>query len=189
MLFRGPLEPSGLQKNLFEVPVEGRYVRMEPQTWKHSIAMRFDLLSCAMTTTAISTTTAKPTTVVEQCKDQMGMEDGRIGDGQIDFSSVDGQFGLRHVRLNLRQSGAQKTGWRPSISSRQEFVRIDLIEPRHLFGLITQGGEDSADTSEPLIKAPAKKVKRQAAGKAKSGSLVQGRCNPVRPFTPHPTDW
>ena len=140
MLFRGPLEHSGTQRHNFEAPVEARYVRLEPQTWKHAIALQFELFGCVNMTIM---TTRKP--VIQQCTDRMGIEVGRISDDQITFSSVlqesEFQHGIEQVRLD---HGGVSSGWRPAISSRQEWIRVDLLEPRNLSGLLTQGGNGNA---------------------------------------------
>lgn len=129
-MFRGPLEHNGRKINIFEQTIEARYIRFEPQTWKHAIALKFDLFSCE-----IIVSTPPPelgtTTSFEVCRDQMGLENGQIQDHQISYSSIDGHF--NDVRL-----GSEKA-WKPRINSRKEFVRVDLLEPRNLSGIVTQG--------------------------------------------------
>lgn len=61
----------------------------------------------------------------------MGLESGVIADQQISFSSVNGSS--RHVRLGSNDA------WIPQISSRKEYVLIDLLEPRNVSGIVTQG--------------------------------------------------
>lgn len=135
-LFRGPLEHNGRQINMFEQIIEARYIRFEPQTWKHAIALKFDLFSCDIVISTprpgLKTTTPRALVPVDECRDQMGLENNEIKDHQITFSSVDGHF--KSIRLG------SDNAWRPSINSRKEFVRVDLLEPRNISGLVTQGG-------------------------------------------------
>lgn len=72
-----------------------------------------------------------------RCTDEMGMENGLITDEQITLSDFGVGRGVKEVRLNR---GGVSTGWKPSRSSRQEWVKIDLLEPRNLTGIIVQGG-------------------------------------------------
>ena len=91
-LFRGPLEHNGRQINMFEQIIEARYIRFEPQTWKHAIALKFDLFSCDIVISTprpgLKTTTPRALVPVDECRDQMGLENNEIKDHQITFSSV-----------------------------------------------------------------------------------------------------
>ena len=118
---------------MFNAPIEARYVRLEPQTWKHAITLRFELFGCNATgDNVILSTTPAPLDSV--CNDQMGLENGMIQDAQISLTSFDGS--ADHVRLG------SDSGWMPSIYSHKEHVKIDFLEPRNLSGLITQGHAD-----------------------------------------------
>lgn len=118
---------------MFDVPIEARYVRLEPQTWKHAIALQFELFGCDFGSNIVvtfkPTRPTRPTT--DLCNDQMGLESGSIVDQQISFSSVNGS----HSHVRLGSDGA----WIPQISSRKEYVLIDLLEPRNISGVVTQG--------------------------------------------------
>ena len=118
---------------MFEHSVEARYIRFEPQTWKHAIALKFDLFTCEIIVTTPPSGLGTSTTLApfDICRDQMGIENGQIHDQHITYSSVDGHY--NDVRL-----GSEKA-WKPRINSRKEFVRVDLLEPRNLSGIVTQG--------------------------------------------------
>ncbi len=132
-LFRGPLEHDGRKKNIFHMPIEARYIRLEPQTWKHAIALRFELLGCNATSDDLHIVTT-PTPLDEVCNDQMGLENGLLRDSQLTLSSVNGTF--NQIRLG------SDSAWIPAINSRKEYVKVDLIEARNLSGIITQGHAD-----------------------------------------------
>lgn len=132
-MFRGPLEHDGRKKNIFDGPIEARYIRLEPQTWKHAIALRFDLFACNITSDSITlVTTPKP--LDDICNDQMGLENGVIDDQQITLSSVNASYN----QLRLGSDSA----WMPAINSRKEHVKFDFLELRNLSGIVTQGHAD-----------------------------------------------
>lgn len=128
-MFRGPLEHDAVKKNMFYAPIEARYIRLEPQTWKHAISLRFELLSCSIADNLI--TDPEPTPMVEVCNDQMGLENGLLDDSQVSLSSINGHF--NEIRLG------SDTAWVPTIHSRKEHVKLDFLEPRNLSGIVTQG--------------------------------------------------
>jgi len=45
-IFRGPVDHKNQVIQQFFRPVEARYVRWNPLTWHHAIAMKVDLLGC-----------------------------------------------------------------------------------------------------------------------------------------------
>ena len=110
MLFYGPLEHSASRRSIFYNPVEARFIRLEPQTWKQRIALQFDVLGCGQTSAPAPPTVPVPTVPVPTCADQMGMENGLISDEQISVSS-----GSRDgIRLGSTES------WIPALNSRRE---------------------------------------------------------------------
>ena len=157
-LFHGPLRHTKVKRSIFSKPIEAQYIRLEPQTWKHAIALQFDVLGCrevsdliateptiglttttapTITTTTLPATTATRTTTyapipVDVCTDQMGFENGLVTDGQITFSS----WRVREIRLGSPSS------WIASHKSRKEYVRINLLEVRNVSGVVTQGNHD-----------------------------------------------
>lgn len=134
-LFRGPLEHDAIKRNLFHSPIEARYIRLEPQTWKHAIALRLELFGCNVTGDDVLPE-PQPTPVDDVCNDQMGLENGVIDDLQITLSSINGSS--NQVRLG------SESAWIPAIFSHKEHVKLDFLEPRNLSGIITQGHADGS---------------------------------------------
>ena len=128
-MFRGPLEHDAVKRNMFYAPIEARYIRLEPQTWKHAISLRFELFGCNVTSEALLS--QELISMDEVCNDQRGLENGVLDDLQISLSSVNGHF--NQVRLG------SDSAWVPTIHSRKEHVKLDFLEPRNLSGIITQG--------------------------------------------------
>jgi hypothetical protein len=52
-IFRGPADHKNQVIQQFFQPVEARYVRWNPLTWHHAIAMKVDLLGCGELTTEV----------------------------------------------------------------------------------------------------------------------------------------
>ena len=142
-LFRGPLAHSGSQRVVLARAVEARFVRLEPQTWKHGIAMQFDVFGCdqlqpASPPALIRTT---PAPAVDTCADQMGMENGLLTDRQVTATSIRSGPAAAHGHGGAPRLGG-RTSWRPSLNSRKEHVTVDFLEPRNLSGVVTQGHAD-----------------------------------------------
>lgn len=63
-VFRGPQSHEKTETQMFYAPIEAKYVRLLPLTWRNSIAVRVALLGCPITTTTLSNadySTVKPT--------------------------------------------------------------------------------------------------------------------------------
>lgn len=154
-VFRGPIDADIPVKSLFAVPIEATFVYVYPLTWHGARSMNVQLLGCAplkdqveninpttpatTATTATTTTTThvdQTTTVQPQCDDPMGIDNGRLANIQVSFSSM--YSSTRHNIDVLKMSSTD--GWRPSPSSHRHWVVIDFLEPRLVTGLRTKGG-------------------------------------------------
>ncbi|KAI8516201.1 hypothetical protein Bbelb_070140, partial [Branchiostoma belcheri] len=94
------------------------------------------------TTLGTTTTTAKPTTPVqtttaahnEPCTEPLGMEGGQIKPDQITASSqLDDQHSPDEGTLN------GPSAWKPDDTDVNPSITVDLLEPTHVTGFITQG--------------------------------------------------
>lgn len=109
-------------RQVFDVPIEAKVIRINPQTWHNAIALRVELIGCGE---GVSTTTTPP--VTKLCDDEMGVNNGALSPHQIDVSSQ-----LKaHSKEDLKLSG---TSWQPLTNSPTEFVKFDFVEPRNLTG-------------------------------------------------------
>jgi hypothetical protein len=52
-VFRGPHSHNIVEKQIFFTPIEAKYVRIIPMTWRNNISMRVALLGCPVTSTTI----------------------------------------------------------------------------------------------------------------------------------------
>jgi von Willebrand factor len=163
-IFRGPADSNTKASSLFEIPIEAKAVRIYPISWHKSIAVRAELLGCALnvpttpkpitsTTTPASAVSSKPLPVIPgiedivepMCDDPMGVDNGQLAPTQIKVSSSKpGVPGVKTAAVPLKPSDALKLtapkGWQPMLDTPNEFVVFDFLEPRNLTGVKTKGG-------------------------------------------------
>ncbi|KAG8238941.1 hypothetical protein J437_LFUL000780, partial [Ladona fulva] len=151
-LFRGPVNNLKPIEEVFVEPFEARYIRVNPQSWKNGIALRFDLIGCGEISVTTSPWIELTTPEEAICRDEMGLENGLMKDEQIEVSSVfneNGRFNVPNIRINKLQTETQGGAWIPATNSINEWVKFDFLEPRNLTGVITQGqngGESWVET-------------------------------------------
>ncbi|WAR14241.1 HMCT-like protein [Mya arenaria] len=154
-------------KSFFDREVDAQYVRIVPMTWNDKIVLRFDVLSCygrSKTPSPGHFTTDRPTvttpTSVEPtpppckrcirliltlilicilCLEPMGIDNPMlVKDGQLTSSSnLDSMHGAAAGRLYN-----EFTGWAPVSTSGKQWLQVDLLEPRYVSGILTQGIPD-----------------------------------------------
>ncbi|KAK3857259.1 hypothetical protein Pcinc_036476, partial [Petrolisthes cinctipes] len=137
-VLQGPYNPAEPLKQMFPRPVELRYMRLRPSRWQRAIALRFDVIGCSLPTTAPVWTPEPP-----KCVEKMGVENGQLSDLQIIVSSVHNDqedfYGKQNIRLNTEPSSYLSAGAWVAKLKPDQFVRFDLVEPRVLSGVVTQG--------------------------------------------------
>ncbi|RXG62289.1 Hemocytin [Armadillidium vulgare] len=123
-IFRGPKVSKIEELNLFSGPFEAQYIRFYPLTWSGEIAMRVEIVGCSIPTPTPVPTSPKPPI----CDEEMGLENGDLGEDQIQVSSVmnemDFFYGKGNVRLNNKVvQGLSGGAWVAKPSS-NEYIRI-----------------------------------------------------------------
>ncbi|XP_028518426.1 lactadherin [Exaiptasia diaphana] len=78
------------------------------------------------------------------CKNPLGMENGRIKDSQITASSVlsvdpHADYFASHARLHLKSSGRIIGGWAPDAPYLNQFIQVDLGNRTVITKVATQG--------------------------------------------------
>ncbi|XP_049862899.1 hemocytin [Schistocerca gregaria] len=148
-IFRGPIDDTRTVQQIFAVPVEARYIRVNPKTWHEGIAMKIEVFTCSESLTTITTKAIFPlptTPAAPECVEVMGLENGMMYDEQLTASSVlNGDlhtFGPSQARLN--KNGA----WVPGISDTSQWLQIDFVTPSIVTGIITQGAPSSDSWTE-----------------------------------------
>ncbi|GFY77264.1 hemocytin, partial [Trichonephila inaurata madagascariensis] len=135
-IFSGNFDSETPVEHIFQNPFEARFVRIQPITYYREIALRMDFLGCGEGIT----TTPVYTTLGPKCIEEMGLARGMIKDEQITtsssrYSNSDG----RYIRLNTPQTDEHSGGWVAQDLDENQFVQIDLIQPRVLTGVKLQG--------------------------------------------------
>lgn len=150
-IFSGCIDSKTAVKSMFKIPIEAKTVRIYPLTWHGSISIRVELLGCSRglekpipTTTpapyvAHVTTTHVEHLIVPLCEDAMGVENGLMKPSQVKVSSTKSTK-MATPTVELLKLTSSK-GWTPNLNTPNEFVVFDFLQPSHLTGIKTKGGE------------------------------------------------
>lgn len=147
-IFSGCIDSKTPVKSMFKIPIEAKAVRIYPLTWHGSISIRIELLGCSRGEKPITTTTPVPyidtTTLIEHeivplCEDPMGVENGLMKPSQVKVSSTKSSK-MSITPLEMLKLTSTK-GWTPNLNTPNEFVIFDFLQPSHLTGIKTEGGE------------------------------------------------
>uniref|UniRef100_A0A8B9K6K6 Neuropilin n=1 Tax=Astyanax mexicanus TaxID=7994 RepID=A0A8B9K6K6_ASTMX len=134
-VFHANTDPSEVVLNRIPQPVLARFVRIRPQTWKNGIALRFELYGCQITDAP--------------CSEMQGMLSGLLPDSQITASSMRDI----HGSTGAARLVASRSGWFPSPAqpvAGEEWLQVDLVIPKTVRGIITQGARlvDGSSSAE-----------------------------------------
>ncbi|XP_071795899.1 uncharacterized protein [Asterias amurensis] len=110
--------------NIFQQPIQARYIRIRPTAWNGNPALRIELFGCR---------------AHEVCRQKLGMGDKTIPDGSITTSSTDDQECSRNTYGRLDVKG----GWCPTLNdSDSAWFQVDLKHPVLIQGVVTQANLD-----------------------------------------------
>ncbi|XP_078696172.1 uncharacterized protein LOC144924635 isoform X2 [Branchiostoma floridae x Branchiostoma belcheri] len=119
--FPGNTDRNTPVTNLLDSPIDARYVRFLPQSWKTHMSMRVEVLGCSLNV----------------CKYPLGMESGTIPDDSITASSFWGDnLETYRGRLNGVTGGG---AWAAETNTIGEWLQVDLGEKKRVTGTIIQG--------------------------------------------------
>ncbi|XP_071795900.1 uncharacterized protein [Asterias amurensis] len=110
--------------NIFQQPIQARYIRIRPTAWIGLPVLRIELLGCR---------------AHEVCRQKLGMGDKTIPDRSITTSSTDDQECSKHPYGRLNARG----GWCPTLNdSDSAWFQVDLKHPVLIQGVVTQANYD-----------------------------------------------
>lgn len=129
-LFHGNTDNDGRKANLFSPPFVAQYIRIYPVNCRRACTLRFELYGCEMS----------------GCSDPLGMESYVIADKQITASSTFKTWGLDAFTWHPHYARLDKIGksnaWTARENGHSEWLQIDLLVPKKVTGIITQGAKD-----------------------------------------------
>ncbi|XP_077589064.1 coagulation factor VIII [Stigmatopora nigra] len=120
--FHGNMDNSKVKDNHFSPPFVARYIRVHPESFMLSPALRMELLGCDL----------------NSCSNPLGMRSGFIRN--ISASSHRSSF-LREwspTLARLHQEG-RTNAWIPKENNLQQWLQVDLVKVKRITGVITQG--------------------------------------------------
>ncbi|KAJ1119171.1 hypothetical protein NDU88_007357 [Pleurodeles waltl] len=134
-VFEGNEDASSIKENIFDPPITARYVRVYPTKSYNRPTLRMEFLGCEM----------------QGCFSPLGMESGTIKDEQITASSYYSSWYHSWkpplARLNKQQS---VNAWQAKSNNNQQWLQVDLLHPKRITGIITQGAKSL--TTEMFLK-------------------------------------
>ncbi|KAH0625018.1 hypothetical protein JD844_033026 [Phrynosoma platyrhinos] len=134
-LFEGNSDAHGIKENHLDPPIVARYVRIYPNKFYNRPTLRMELLGCE----------------TEDCSMPLGMENGAIENAQITASSYKktwwSSWEPSLARLNLK---GRTNAWQAKSNNNQQWLQIDLLQPKKITGIITQGARSI--TTEMYVK-------------------------------------
>lgn len=148
-IFTGPIDSRTPVKSMFKTPIEAKVVRIYPLTWHGSIAIRVELLGCALEKTNFIILHREEIEVKPMCVDALGVANGKLKSEQIKFSSLKGTTSQIDAAESLKLTASQ--GWQPNIDSLNEYVVFDFVEPRNVTGIETKGGKHGWVTAYNIL--------------------------------------
>ncbi|XP_006867229.1 PREDICTED: lactadherin [Chrysochloris asiatica] len=129
-VFVGNEDKSSLKKNLFDSPLEAKFVRLVPVSCHRGCTLRFELLGCEL----------------NGCSEPLGLKDNSILDKQITASSYFKTWGINafgwhpsYARLDMQ---GKFNAWTAESNQASEWLQIDLGSQKRVTGIITQGARD-----------------------------------------------
>ncbi|XP_015242014.1 PREDICTED: lactadherin isoform X4 [Cyprinodon variegatus] len=129
-LFVGNVDNDGTKTNLFDPPIIAQYIRIIPVLCRRACTLRMELVGCEL----------------DGCSEPMGMKSRLLSDRQITASSTFRTWGLEAFKWLPHYARLDKQGktnaWSPATNSRSQWLQVDLLSPKKITGIITQGAKD-----------------------------------------------
>ncbi|XP_017288344.1 milk fat globule EGF and factor V/VIII domain containing b isoform X2 [Kryptolebias marmoratus] len=129
-IFVGNVDNDGTKTNLFDPPIIAQYIRVIPVVCRKACTLRMDLVGCEL----------------NGCSEPMGMKSRLVLDRQITASSTFRTWGLEAFTWHPHYARLDKRGktnaWTPATNDRSEWLQVDLLSPKKITGIITQGAKD-----------------------------------------------
>ncbi|XP_070397542.1 SCO-spondin-like [Dermacentor albipictus] len=129
-------DASSVHKQYFEEPFEARFVRIQPLSWENQVALKLDLLICAIETFTVKPTWTPGSHVI--CQEPMGLENGLLDEQALHASSE------RDEEHEANQGRLGGHSWVAGVADKHQYLQVDFGEPRELTAVVTKGREEAA---------------------------------------------
>ncbi|XP_066505740.1 milk fat globule EGF and factor V/VIII domain containing b isoform X1 [Hoplias malabaricus] len=136
VVFLGNVDNDGTKTNLFDPPIIAQYIRILPVVCRKACTLRMELVGCEINVYLNMT----------GCSEPLGFKSRLIADGQLTASSSFRTWGIEAFTWHPHYARLDKQGktnaWTAATNSRSEWLQVDLLSPKRITGIITQGAKD-----------------------------------------------
>ncbi|XP_056595274.1 milk fat globule EGF and factor V/VIII domain containing b isoform X1 [Triplophysa dalaica] len=136
VVFVGNVDNDGTKTNLFDPPIIAQYIRIVPLVCRKGCTLRMELVGCELNVYFNTT----------GCSEPLGVKSRLIEDKQITSSSSFRTWGIEAFTWHPHYARLDKQGktnaWIAATNDRSEWVQVDLLRPKRITGIITQGAKD-----------------------------------------------
>ncbi|XP_047203090.1 milk fat globule EGF and factor V/VIII domain containing b isoform X4 [Girardinichthys multiradiatus] len=129
-VFVGNVDNDSIKTNFFDPPIIAQYIRIIPVVCRMACTLRMELVGCEL----------------NGCSEPMGMKSRLVSDRQITASSTFSTWGIdaftwlpHYARLDKQ---GKTNAWIPATNAPSEWLQVDLLAPKKITGIITQGAKD-----------------------------------------------
>ncbi|XP_062856754.1 milk fat globule EGF and factor V/VIII domain containing b [Trichomycterus rosablanca] len=130
IVFLGNRNNDEPKSNLFDPPIVAQYIRILPMLFRNGCTLRMELVGCEL----------------NGCSESLGFKSRLIGDAQLTASSTFRTWGIEALTWHPHYARLDKQGktnaWTAATNSRSEWLQVDLLSPKRITGIITQGAKD-----------------------------------------------
>ncbi|XP_038670787.1 EGF-like repeat and discoidin I-like domain-containing protein 3 isoform X2 [Scyliorhinus canicula] len=129
-LFTGNRNNNEQKRNLIDPPIDAQYIRLIPVVCQRACTLRMELIGCEL----------------NGCSEPLGMKSRFIRNNQITASSTYKMWGIDVFTWAPCLARLDKQGktnaWTAELSNKSQWLQIDLLMPKKVTGIITQGAKD-----------------------------------------------
>ncbi|XP_060784088.1 milk fat globule EGF and factor V/VIII domain containing b [Neoarius graeffei] len=130
VVFVGNVDNDSTKTNLFEPPIIAQYIRILPTVCRRGCTLRMELVGCELS----------------GCSEPLGFKSRLIGDTQLTSSSSFRTWGIEAFTWHPHYARLDKQGktnaWTAATNDRSEWLQVDLLSPKRITGIVTQGAKD-----------------------------------------------
>ncbi|XP_078283620.1 lactadherin-like isoform X1 [Rhinoraja longicauda] len=135
-IFTGNRNNNEQTTNLVSPPIIAQYIRLIPMVCQRACTLRIELIGCELNV-YLNTT---------GCSESLGMKSRLIGDKQISASSTYKMWGMDAFSwapcLARLDKHGKTNAWTADVSNKSQWLQINLLVPKKITGIITQGAKD-----------------------------------------------